>query len=86
MILTSFILAFSSFTRAILSLAFSLTWTKLITSTRIYSLWIEYKVDSQNVTKMKLAMTRKWKEAARAAKQKRKEARQKKVDEKKMKE
>lgn len=86
MILTSFILAFSSFTRALLSLGFSLAWTKIVTYTRIYSLWIQFKIDSQHLTKMKMDVTRKWKEAARAAKQKRREERQKSVDEKKIKE
>ena len=85
-ILTSFILAFSSFTRAFLAFVVGLAWTKFVTSTRIYSLWIQFKTNSHTLTKMRKEKTRKWKEEARAAKQKRREEKQKRKEEKRVKE
>ncbi|PVH76685.1 hypothetical protein DL98DRAFT_464692 [Cadophora sp. DSE1049] len=85
-ILTAFILAFSSFTRSLLFLFFSLIWTWLVTSTRIYSLWIQFKIDSQHLMKMRKDTVRKWKEKARADKQKRREDKQKVKDAKRIEE
>ncbi|KAH7369612.1 hypothetical protein BKA65DRAFT_385928 [Rhexocercosporidium sp. MPI-PUGE-AT-0058] len=83
-ILTSFILAFSPFTRSLLFLIFTLSWTWFVTSTRIYSLWIQFKIDSQHLTKMRRDMARRWKENARAEKQKRRENKEKEKDTKRM--
>ncbi|KAH7383037.1 hypothetical protein BKA64DRAFT_175090 [Cadophora sp. MPI-SDFR-AT-0126] len=83
-ILTSFILAFSPFTRSLLFLLFSVSWTWLVTSTRIYNLWIQFKIDSQHLTKVRKDTVRKWKESARAEKQERNEAKQKAKDKKRM--
>merc|ERR1719262_1291904 len=79
-ILTSFILAFSSFTRSLLFLFFSIIWTWLVTTTRVYSLWIQFKIDSQHLTKIRKDKVRKWKEDAKADRHKRREDRQKLED------
>jgi len=70
-ILTSFILAFSSFTRATVSYFCDLLWTRFITSTGIYVWWSEFKLDSQEIRRQRKEKTRKLKEEARARKQKR---------------
>jgi hypothetical protein len=72
-IFLSFLLAFSTFTRAFLSYIFDITWWKFITSTRIYALWVEFKFDSAYLQKRRLKTIREWKEAAAAERQKRKD-------------
>jgi biopolymer transport protein ExbB/TolQ len=84
-IFTAFILAFSSFTRAFLSFIIGLAWTRFVTSTRLYSFWIQFKTDSHVLTKLKKQKIRKWKEEARAEKQKRGEEKQRQNEEKRVK-
>ncbi|KAL2063961.1 hypothetical protein VTL71DRAFT_4455 [Oculimacula yallundae] len=81
-ILTCFILAFSSFTRSILLLMVSISWTWFVTRTHLYSLWEHFKIDSLHLTKMRKDTANKWKEAARKESFARREARQKIEDEK----
>jgi hypothetical protein len=64
-IFISFLLAFSTFTRAGLSFIFDLTWWNFITSTRIYSLWMEFKLDSADLNERRLKTIRRWKESAK---------------------
>jgi hypothetical protein len=75
-IVISFVLAFSTFVRAILSFTFSLGWTYIVTSTRIYGLWIEFKVDSQSLAEMRKKHVRLMKEKARRQRQERQERRE----------
>lgn len=63
---------------------FSVAWTWLVTTTRVYSLWIQFKIDSHDLTKIRKDKVRKWKEDAKADKQKRREDRQKIKDAKRM--
>jgi len=82
-ILTSFILAFSTFIRAFLSFIFDLAWTRFVTSTRIYTLWRDFNFDSQKLSKMRRERATKWKEDAKKAKQERTREKLKKVEAKK---
>jgi hypothetical protein len=79
-IFTSFILAFSTFIRAFLPFIFDLAWTKFVTKTRIYSLWVEFNFDSQQLTKIRRERTSKWKDDAKKEKQMRKVARLEKAE------
>jgi hypothetical protein len=72
-IFVSFLLAFSTFTRAGLSFIFDLAWWNFITSTRIYTLWMEFKLDSADLNKRRLKTIRLWKESARDERLKRRE-------------
>jgi sensor histidine kinase YesM len=75
-IVTSFVLAFSTFVRAILSFIFSISWTYLVTSTRIYELWGEFKIDSQSLAETRKKYVRQMKDKARSKRQARHEKRQ----------
>lgn len=75
-IVTSFVLAFSTFVRAILSFIFSVSWTYFVTSTRIYGLWIEFKTNSQSLAEARKKCVRSMKEKARRERQARHERRE----------
>jgi hypothetical protein len=75
-IVTSFVLAFSSFLRATLAFIFALSWTYLVTSTRIYELWIEFKINSQSLAATRKKHVRLMKEKARRERQARHERRE----------
>jgi hypothetical protein len=78
-IFTSFVLAFSTIIRALLSFAFDLAWTRFVTSTRLYSLWLQFSFDGQALNKIRRDWTSKWKEEAGKAKQARKEKKEEKA-------
>jgi len=74
-ILTSFILAFSSFTRASISFFVSLIWTYLVTKSRIYGFWADFKIDSASLSERRKRMVREMKERAMSEEQARREKR-----------
>jgi hypothetical protein len=73
---TSFVLAFSTFVRATLAFIFSLGWTYFVTSTRIYDLWIDFKIDSRSLAETRKKYVRLMKEKARRERQERHEKRE----------
>ncbi|KAL2068499.1 hypothetical protein VTL71DRAFT_14836 [Oculimacula yallundae] len=75
-IVASFVLAFNSFTRALVSLIFVLGWKKFTTTTRIPSEWVWTKMDSQNFTRIRRDLSWEWEEAAKVTRHRRKEDRQ----------
>jgi hypothetical protein len=75
-IVTSFVLAFSSFVRATLSFIFSISWTYIVTSTRLYELWIEFKINSQSLAETRKKHVRLLKEKSRRERQERHEKRE----------
>jgi len=88
-IAVSFILAFSTLTRDILSFLLNfvfdflaLTWMRFIIATRIYSVWLSLKSDNQDMRIRRRKKIRQWKEDARIEKQKRKEERQREAEKK----
>ncbi|KAG4437373.1 hypothetical protein IFR05_007137 [Cadophora sp. M221] len=56
----SFTLAFSSFTRSVISLV----WTKFLTSTGMYGLSDRFNIDSYHLTRMRNDITSKWRNKA----------------------
>jgi predicted Holliday junction resolvase-like endonuclease len=88
-IAVSFILAFSTLTRNILSFLFNfvfdfvaLTWMRFVIVTRLYSIWLSLKSDNQDMRIRRRKKIRQWKEDARIEKQKRKEERQREAEKK----
>jgi hypothetical protein len=75
----SFVLAFSTIIRALLSFAFDLAWTRFVTSARLYSLWLQFSFNSQTLNEIRSDWTSKLKEEARKAKQERKEKKEEKA-------
>jgi hypothetical protein len=71
LIVISLTLAFSPIARAFIALVFDLAWTKLITGTRLYNIWLRFDVDSSALIKFRLEKTERWKRAAKMAEQKR---------------
>lgn len=75
-IVTSLVLAFSTFVRSFLALVCTVSWTYFVTSTRIYGLWIEWKVDSQSLTELQKKYVKQMKEKAKREKRERHEDRE----------
>lgn len=82
-ILPSFILAFSSFTRSVLALLIDLAWIYFVTGTRLYNLWVRFKTDSHKITNYRKRKAREWKETARKEEQKRREDKDKEREKRK---
>jgi hypothetical protein len=58
--------------RTIVSLIFDLAWTKFITATGIYRIWIRFNIHGLSLTKLRVEKTQQWKEEVKTAEQERK--------------
>lgn len=71
LIMISLLLAFVPLTRVIVSLIFDLAWTKFITTTGIYTLWLRLGVNGRTLIQWRLNMTDEWKKEIRHVEQER---------------